>query len=983
MAWWRHDPSIWARSPGHRYAERIIRDHEAVLRTRCFSLHEDEFRSQTKAATSEQASAQRPTSFAQPGVRTKHYERDEVGIVSPSDLRRPWEEVMSGGAKAPDLSETHDHELGDNKSWRQTSLQRRSAPGTETGSRTDSLSTTNPDVSAQATNNPVTFTIPSSQALVDNYPYPKLVAKSHVKGDAIEEAPRGFLENSKSEGVVYENNATRADTQADTHPAGTSISAKLRSLPDNDIDFLSAEEIRASMGRKHRTSTSGEDKELERQKLEVDYITAKPKALDEAVEGQVLNNYYVRRTQQELERANPATQDTQQDGVQADQSPSVLQPESVELESSIDRMKRWIEEGGVSLAKHFWQDPIEPGAPSEADMQFFKQLAGLAKARRARELISDDLETDLPMCKGLLERLKNDENKVDHVALRLRTPQKVVHGAEMTKNLRTIRERRLRNTYERIEKQLQAACQLLRDLDPETIRKSTTWGAQARLDKPGIEKSKAECYGELLSSLATLRDTQLALARLLDHAIQTYGVSFKPADEALSKSILASEPGVSSASTELDSALLQTAGTKFLAQTAAEAYLTDEVQSQKAAMEGLSDDGYARESKPSPLRLLEEKGPLADSLFRPFASQLENLGNKASKEQVVGAREEKQEQETQDQALVREVRTAYEDVYGPITNDHRQVPQVEEGLQLENPIPSATLKVDQKHLQDVAVNEGINIASAAELQGKDVAESSIENAQLESADIALPTADVGITAKNSPLDNTAAEVMKDHSQERSPNDERTAAMPHTVTTETGERTTANSALSMQYTILIYDPRTEKMSITTSKSESSHGSSAAVPIHQALSSLKEPARFIPYITPGLEIVSVRKNMLVLRDALDKESSIRGFETISTHSSIKTNADPVSGQTNPIDGTPRLSPTGYSGVERTREENGAECEGRRQESAAIEGKAWNERSRQHSKEEVPGRGKGGVSSVLKAAIWASAACYVIGVTAEVFR
>ena len=37
MAWWRHDPSVWARSPARRYAERVLRDHEAVLRTRSCS----------------------------------------------------------------------------------------------------------------------------------------------------------------------------------------------------------------------------------------------------------------------------------------------------------------------------------------------------------------------------------------------------------------------------------------------------------------------------------------------------------------------------------------------------------------------------------------------------------------------------------------------------------------------------------------------------------------------------------------------------------------------------------------------------------------------------------------------------------------------------------------------------------------------------------------------------------------------------------
>lgn len=37
MAWWRRDPYLWARSPAHRYAQRVLRDHEATLRTRCFS----------------------------------------------------------------------------------------------------------------------------------------------------------------------------------------------------------------------------------------------------------------------------------------------------------------------------------------------------------------------------------------------------------------------------------------------------------------------------------------------------------------------------------------------------------------------------------------------------------------------------------------------------------------------------------------------------------------------------------------------------------------------------------------------------------------------------------------------------------------------------------------------------------------------------------------------------------------------------------
>lgn len=37
MTWWRHDSSLWSRSLIHRYAQRILRDNEAALRTRGFS----------------------------------------------------------------------------------------------------------------------------------------------------------------------------------------------------------------------------------------------------------------------------------------------------------------------------------------------------------------------------------------------------------------------------------------------------------------------------------------------------------------------------------------------------------------------------------------------------------------------------------------------------------------------------------------------------------------------------------------------------------------------------------------------------------------------------------------------------------------------------------------------------------------------------------------------------------------------------------
>lgn len=1006
----------------------------------------------------EQPSVQRRPSFPQPDIRTTHYERDEFGIVSPSDLRRPREEshkkmaseLEKNDTSAPELhksasggskSHTHarqeskiglenvhvrlpttsnkssdsstkakeainrestfidaffgtepevSHDTGDSKSWRQTSLQRRSVSSDLAVSRSRISPMNSTDTAANTVSTSGTFTIPSTQALVDNYPYPRTQFKSEPEVKATKKTSQGPFEGSSSVGSKVatappDDGISKVDSVSGPRPK----SERLRKLPADDIDLLTADDIRATMGRKHNNSPRGEGKEQDRQKLEAGYITAKPPALDEVVEGHVLNNHFVRRTQQEFERANFAAQTAELNTNGIEQSAQASQPESIQMESSIDRMRRWIEEGGTSLAKHFWQDPIEAGAPTEADLQFIKQLAGVTKGRRAREVISDDLETDLPVCKGLLERLKNDERKVEHAALRLRTPQKTMHGTEMPKNLKAIRDRRLRNTYERTEKQLQSACQALRDLNSEAIQKSTnafkrrlgiasrilhknhtltrmlTWSAQARLDEVGVERNKAERYSEILTHLATLRDTQLALARLMDHAIQTYGVSLKPADEALSKSSFASEPEVARSPMGSDFTMRTTAGTKFLAETAAAASLIDEVQSHKAAMQGLSDDGYARESKPAPRQAFEEHSPLAHSLFRPFTSQLESLGDKA-----VSAKDP--EQWKVDQDLVREVRNTCKNSSGPTTTDQLQVPEIEENVNQEakNSIASAVSTEDQSHFQ--AVDAERNVESVQEDYPHNV-QGSITAIEDNVATASAP----GVIVDNSALLEPTPGLTRSHSS----HEEKTAIASDNTNTKTDQGVTPASNLPTYYTILIYDPRTDKLSVTTSTSGPPRDTAAALPIHQALSTLKHPEVFIPHITPGLDVVNARRHMLVLRDALDETSSTRTFETLSTHP-VKPDSAPVSAQMNPIDGTPRLSPTGYSGVEQSREQLAQDFEERRQASAAIEA-ASNRRGRQQTKEERTEKGKGGVSGVVKTAIWAGAVCYVIGVTAEVFR
>ncbi|KAF1361130.1 hypothetical protein EJ07DRAFT_112921 [Lizonia empirigonia] len=1130
MAWWRRDPSLWARSPAHRYAQRVLRDHEALLRTRCFSRtpsnaaqHQDhdgggrpegmsdlewtqlqhymkwkkrlqehpykalfgasedmlrgkgltdwewvyktfpkwmlqemdasEWADQGKnvdkndhtgrrygdglgANVQEKLpSHEREPTFAQPAIKTTHYERDEFGIVSPSDLRRPKEAShvkvagkhqgttvlesndtagshsertkincgLSGSAldskdanrlmlskspvgledrevtakEASDRessfidaffakdSSVYDRDSGNSKSWRQTALQRQN--GSSIGARQKQR----------------TFL-----ALVDNYPYPK-TGNSAAATQSIEKQPQ--LNEKKVGWSVPE---TIKDIQeVDAHKADSTFTRSthsvLESLPKDDIDFLSAADIRAAMGTRKSSLKSSDEKKQTRQELETGYAEAKPEALDEVVEAHVVNNYYVRRTEQELERAQTALQESEVERVKAAQHTSQSPSEAVQIESSIDRMRRWIEEGGASLSKHFWQDPIEADVPSEADLQFAKQMAGLGKGRRAREHISDDLENGLPMCKGLLERLRNDENRVEHAVYLLRSHRKVIPGAEMSKNLRTIRERRLRNSYERTEKQFESACQSLRELDTTAVQKATnafkrrlgiasrilhknhtltrmlTWSAQARLDEPDHGRGKTELYSEILTRLATLRDTQLALARLMGHAIQIYRVSLKPADEALSRSVTNREPEATETLTDLNSALSDKASAKSVTDTVAAAHLTDEIEIQKAAMQGLSDDGYARAPKQTLTKSFEEKNPLAHSLFRPFNLQLESLGNKTEGEEAADKLKEAFKQKTGDKKLVQEVRSACEDVYGPITVEHRQLSPIEDSVNAESRDEKAfeMRKDDPPIVTEITAEEAVTKPETA------LASITSETPKSE------PSTTASAAATEVSIDETGASTVSTDSA---------PSISDTTSTDAVAQDGSIIDMPTHYTILVHDPQTDTLSITTSTSGPPRDTTTAVPIHQALSSLKFPAKFIPFITPGLEIVTAKRHMLVLRDALDSTSSTRGFETVSATSLADQTPEPFSSEVNPIDGTTRLSPTGYSGVEESQEQLERDFEERRQAAAATEA-ARSKKSKQQPRDDgVPkNKRRGAVGSVVKTAIWASAVCYVVGVTAEVLR
>jgi hypothetical protein len=201
-------------------------------------------------------------------------------------------------------------------------------------------------------------------------------------------------------------------------------------------------------------------------------------------------------------------------------------------------------------------------------------------------------------------------------------------------------------------------------------------------------------------------------------------------------------------------------------------------------------------------------------------------------------------------------------------------------------------------------------------------------------------------------------------------------------TETTSSPTPSANLPTHYTILIHDPQTDKLSLTTSTSGPLRDTLPVLPLHQALAALDQPAKFIPYITEGLEVVTAKKEMLVLRDALDTtSSSTKPFETVTASSASRGGMYVhTRGTVNPIDGTTRLSPTGYASPEESQEQLKEDFDERREMARAIGIKTAVDRSFKQGQERVKKEKSGRGVGLAKTAIWAAAGCYVVGVLGE---
>lgn len=789
-----------------------------------------------------------------------------------------------------------------------------------------------------------------------------------------------------SSGIVIKNaddlNFGQSKSERPIFPR-RSTSTILEQLPKDDIDFLTADEVRASMG---RTKKENEDKSATREELEYEYQKKVPE-LDAMLETQVVNGQYVRRKTSELAQAEGAKSVEAQPAITTPTERSDEKPVSV-LETSLDFMSRWLHTGGNVFAQHFWQDPIQlaAGQLSGADEEFYKGVGiGVVKGRRAFAIIKDELVDDIPASQKLVSRLNNDELKASAGAIQLYRdlPSALKDSSDeaVFKAAAHARVAKLRQALLDTDKQFKEACEQIDGMGTvpkpgfmlqkrlrfaaDVLRKNAKltrmaiFGLQGRIEV--ATGSDGLVFRELLHRLLTLQDTQLALSRLVARAMRVMGV--EPNTDEVPSLKKEESTTIPDHPTEPQTSVPAAAvgnSAEPVDDTAMNKKLEEEVSHLKDAMIGLSDDGYKHPPRKSFRKSFEEPNPLAHSLFRPFSLQLESLGKESDADErgvLSAAKKEKEDRE-----LVKEVRKAYEDVYGPITVDHVQVATDKERL-------ASPEKLGLAPEADALQKEG-----SIQMLKEDNISSAVTSQVLETEEILKKDETEGVLPSGQP--------------EHEPT---TSTSPLADEEELAYNASTETYVPISYKTLIYNAQTDKLSITTSPVPHPAPPIVPMPLHEALATLSHPSKFIEHLPGAFHVISAKPDVLAVRTASPFSATAEKNVTTSLgEGSLERPLDTDEADSwkriNPVDGTTTLSPTGFEGVGSDLERELEFQERRRKAQEYNVAREDDEASKQHGKttrEKRKNKGRVGFGGVVKTAIWASALCYVVGVVAEVIK
>lgn len=853
----------------------------------------------------------------------------------------------------------------DGKDWRQTVLQRRLAPETtgRPGAQFSSISKPRVEATARTTASPptdVAEAAPETQSIKPNNKNIEWLLQQETS------SLTGATKQPKSRGSTFE---------------------KLSQLPEDDLDFISAADVRASMGARRSRLPTDEQKRAKRENLEKAFVnTSESPNIHPMSEAKVLNDHYVRRMERVLTQPSytlahflkeneekaaqlPRTPETKSDTAHSTDQTSATEARLAEgstTEASAEpvSMKKWLETIGAKFANAFWQDPTEHADWTKSKVFFDKAAYYVKKGQVATRQVTEDLEKDIPASSALIKRLRNDEKALDLAIHRLRqrspstTPHAMaprkVHAMVNVKQKFTQTDEELERAYKALhdikadaaanatgsfKRRLTAALKVL-DKNSQLLR-TLIWSLQNRLEDPNIDRKILANYKLVADNLLSLRDTQMTLMRFVDRAMLVYGVVPDTSNSDNSAIEKSGQLGFDACEEPFVRARL-----------AADAHLINEIKAHNSTAQEITNAESTQATKPMSSKVHDPLSPSAHSLFRPFGPAFYKLGTPTDPAAEEAAEGEKRK--LGDTKAVDGVEMIDGGELTPVTVDKPQAREQSEMQGEKEAKKFEMLKEDPAAIDFVTPNEtaaaGFNTDRRSE-----------------------------VLSHGTPGSRLATEAA---ATSRAPSDVMNSIPTSAEATSKQSATTSSATptaidLPTHYTILVRDPQTDALSTTTSSTGPPRDTSPALPLHRALAALDSPAKFIPYITSGLEVVSANKDILVLRDALDPTASTKGFEIVKSSSST---TESHSDRVNPIDGTTRLSPTGYVGPEESAEQLEREFKERRDVAGKIMDD-WQPRNTQAGREQAKASRRRTRAGVIKTVVWVAGGCYVVGVLGEV--
>ncbi|KAI4144965.1 MAG: hypothetical protein LQ341_002516 [Variospora aurantia] len=390
-------------------------------------------------------------------------------------------------------------------------------------------------------------------------------------------------------------------------------------------------------------------------------------------------------------------------------------------------------------------------------------------------------------------------------------------------------------------------------------------------------------------------------------------------------------------------------------------------------------------------------------------------------------------QAVKDRALVKEIRGIYEEAYGTIDTKHRQHEAAADHVEPRKlniatapaPLPAQERTVnehskiqekntlhrgplssqekirtmlqqlldDSQYMQRLVDKPDLSASAREELYHRNRSIRNASDAITEALSLGLPKTNKGTPSQAAILGSRAA---ASNAPEPSKPESQRLDVKQTATV---------------YNVLAYDPSIQRVTTAEMSSPGDSPSERRLSLSEALSSLTEPAKFLPHLTTlqsqGHEIVSSDTNILVLRKIYKTPPSPSTSSPVVDGKSV-TKDEESRRNINPVDGTTTqtgnfASPTGFVNhdsvlpadkLENNQAEHDKPGQIMRRKEDVFSGPSEKRRERYRYDSASDGmkrraryrrdaRGKSTVQRMLWVSLWTAGCCYAVGAITEALR